>query len=203
MPSKFSGKRRFRRRRRRKMPIRKLIKKVINSSAEHKYNTESEDFTSLTVSTPHIDVLSVVSQGAAVQDRIGLIVTPARLRVRYNIQLNDSNAEASVRVFIIQSMEKNNPSNLPDTFTLMPTLRDAEFSYRILYDRSHEFSLGIHQDIRQEVSIPGKRMADVRWGSTTSTDFNKGAIFIHFVTDNTIADTIQGGWHSHFYYTDV
>ncbi len=204
MPYKYKSK--FKRRnksyRRRKMPIVKLIQRVINSNTEHKYNSTNSDNTVLTGIAPFDIILNGIPQGTDVAERAGLIVNSSRLSLRYRIQLTNSNAEYVVRVYVIQSMSDVDPIQMPGVDDLMPTLRDAKNSYRILYDRTHELSLGIHQDMRVNVKVPGKRMIDCRFDDSSLLDFTKGKIKLHFVTDNDTAGDILVGSFSHFYFTD-
>lgn len=190
------------RRKRRKLPLVKLIKKVIDSNAEHLYNTATGVTITLSTGLPFIGSLAGIQQGTDVDDRSGIIVKPTRLRMRYRLTLVAPGIVASVRVYIIQNMTDVDPLGLPDTDDLMPTLKQAKNAYRILYDRTHELSLGIHQDLRQEVYIKGSKMIELRFDGASANDFTRGDIHFNFVTDHPEINEIEASFQSHLYFTD-
>ncbi len=202
MPSRFNRRKRRPRRRRRKMPIVKLIKKVIQSSSEHKYVTVNFETTSVTGVNPVFQPLNIVAQGTNVSNRIGIIVKGSRLKVRFGIEQADSGASSSVRVYLIQSMTDDDPSAMPSIAGLMPPLQDSNVSYRILYDRTFQFGLGLNRNVFRTINISRKKMIDIRWGSTTSDDFTKGKINLHVATNNQTVDEISWQHIARFYYTD-
>jgi len=85
---------------------------------------------------------------------------------------------------------------------IFPALEEANVNYRVLYDRTHELSLGVSQDFFKMVSISGKRFIEVKFdGSTGGTD--KGIIQIYFATDNTQANGISVDFKGRSLFTDI
>ncbi len=203
MPSRFNRRKRRSGRRKRKMPIVKLIKRVIHSTAEHKYVNSSFDTTSVTESAP-IDIpLTTIVEGSAFDRRDGLIVTPSRLKIRFGIFNSDGAVASSIRVYVIQSMDNTDPSAMPDVELFMPPLQNANFAYRILYDRTFQLGLGLNRNIFRNINIRGKKMSKLRWGSTAGDDLTEGRIRLHVVTNSTLADDIAWTSVHRLYFTDV
>ncbi len=204
MPSRFHRrKRRSNGRRRRKMPIVKLIKKVLQSTAEHKYVNSSFETTSVVETTP-IDIpLSTIVEGSAFDRRDGLIVTPSRLKIRFGIFNSDGAVASSVRVYVIQSMAADDPAAMPDVDLFMPPLQNSNFAYRILYDKTFQMGLGLNRNIFRNINISGKKMTKLRWGSTSGDDLTEGRIRLHVVTNSTLADDVAWNSVHRLYFTDV
>lgn len=187
---------------RRKMPIVKLIKKVIQSSAEHKYNDQAGVQTSLLEPSPFIQSLANIGEGASNNNRIGNNITPSSIRIRYNVQLLNSSSAYSVRVYVVQSLSDGTPQDLPNITELWPPLEVSKINYRILYDKTHQMSLGVNENLYRDIRISGKRIIDISFDGT-SGGTNKGSINIHFETDNVVADEVSVSYFSRLYFTDL
>jgi len=202
MPSRFHRRKR-RPARRRKMPIVKLIKKVIQNSAEHKFVDSSFSTGSVEFVSPVKVILNTITETAGFNGRTGIIVKPSRLKIRFGIKNADGAVASSVRVYVIQSMDNTDPSAMPIMSVLMPPLKDSNFAYRILYDRTWQFGLGLNRNVFKTIIIPGKKMIDCRWGSTSGTDLTEGRLNIHVVTNSTVASDVSYEHVARFYYTDI
>lgn len=200
MPSRF--RRKFKRRRKRKMPIVKLIKKVIQNQAEHKYNDQAGTQVSLVEPNPFLVNLANIGEGTSNNNRIGNNIKVASIRIRYNLQLLNSSSAYSVRVYVYQSLSDGTPQDLPNVTELWPPLEVSKINYRILYDRTHQMSLGVNENLYRDIRIKGKRIIDISFDGT-SGGTNKGQIFIHFETDNVTADELSVGLFSRLYFTDL
>lgn len=199
-PRKF--RRKHIRRRKRRMPIVKLIKKVITSQAEHKYFDQTGNSTSLEESLPFVLQLNQVFQGTQFKDRLGVVVNPTRLKVRYQIVLDDAGIDTQVRVYVIQDLQQLNPDSMPSVLGFMPPLTESLRTYRILYDRTHELSLGVLQNHTFKINIKGPKMINTHWSDNVSTNIIKGRIRLFFVTKNTEINKVSVSFVSRFYFTD-
>lgn len=202
MPSRFHRRKR-RRTRRRKMPIVKLIKKVIHSSAEHKFNDFAFNATNVQDIAPVVtNGITDILQSVGIDDRIGLRVTPSRLKVRFGIQDNDSGGAINVRVYIVQNLASQNPNNMPVVGDLFPPLLAANNRYRVLYDKTFQFGLGLNRRIFREFNISGRKLAQMYWSSSAGNALELGRINLHVETNNTVFDDVSFQLVTRLYYTD-
>ncbi len=198
---------RFRRKtvsRNRRPSVVKLIKKVIKQQAEHKYQNTVGGSINITDSIAFQAPLNAVSSGSSAENRIGDDLTITHINLRYNIFLADANTKNLVRVYIIQSLNDDAPLLLPGTpVALMPNLPDAVNNYRILYDKTHQMSLGINVNILRMVRLSGKKMIKTEFRDVGLMDFTKGRIDIHFITDNETTDNVSLSFQARMVFTDV
>ncbi len=201
MARRFRRKKRFRRRRR-KMPIVKLIKKVIQSQAEHKFRDLITPPISVTFTTPRTFIMNGLPEGTGTNARIGFAVKSSMLKIRYHIFSANSGVIANVRVYVIQNTTLNDPAVLPDVFGLFPRLEDSIVKYKVLYDRTHQISLGINEDIF--VNKTFRRFpVSLKWDGPSNNDIVTGKIDLHVVSDALIADDITFGQTFRHTYTDI
>lgn len=198
----FRRRKRFKRRRKRRMPIVKLIKKVIQSSAEHKYHDQAALTVSLLEPNPFIINLQNIAEGTTNNQRVGNNIKIASVRIRYNITLLNSSSSYNVRVYVVQSMADGTPQDLPNVLELWPPLEVSKINYRILYDRTHQVSLGINENLFRDIRISGKKFIMVNFDGTSGGTL-KGAFNIHFETDNQAANELGVSFESRTYFTDI
>ncbi len=197
-PRRFRNKRRHKRR---KMPIVKLIKKVIKSSAEHKFKSLLGSTASLVESTAFSTILTNVAQGTARNERIGNNISLAKLRIRYSFNLLSAGAVNTCRMYVFQQIDEGLPEDLPGVFDLWPPLDKALHRYRILADKTFEMGLGVHQELVREITIPGSKLVDASYQGSGSELL--GVIRLQFETSNNTADTVSVNFDSRLYWTDV
>ncbi len=202
MPHKSFKSRRGRRRSRR-MPIVKLIKKVIKQSAEHKHDDFQVNTTSLVGSSDFTVGMNIIGTGASVHQRIGNDINVSHVKIRYDIFCSDANAALNVRVYAIQFMDADQPLALPAVGELFPTLDDSKQAYRILYDRTHEFALGIHRNVFTSVRISGKKLIELKFEDTMGTTPLQGNLFLVFTTNNADSDILSVVVNGRTTFTDV
>ncbi len=196
--------RKFKRRRKRRMPIVKLIKKVILSTAEHKYRLTNANSTNLEFSNPMVATLNTCPGGDSVEARVGNDLIMSHINVRYGLILTDSNFNATVRVYVIQFMSQAGPQQLPSRpIGLMPNQTEAVNLYRILYDRTHQLSLGVNLNLIRKFSIPGRKLKKADFFDNGLDQFSTGEIRIFFVTDNETGNTIESQYVSRMVFTDT
>ncbi len=203
MAKDFRRKKTFKRRRSRRMPLVKLIKKVIISTAEKKYLPFVAMTTNLIAGTPFSGVLNIISGGSGIRDRVGNDILPNKIVLRYNMTLESSSTNALVRVYIIQALEQDDPQDLPGVQFLMPPLADALNPYRILYDRTHQLGLGVNEILVRQIHVKGSKMSAVKYFDNIGGNFTEGRITIHFVTSNLVPDNVTAQFDSRFHYTDL
>ncbi len=202
MARRFRRKKRFRRRRR-KMPIVKLIKKVMLSQAEHKFKQQITVTTSVTDVAPIGVILNEVSEGATVDGRVGFVCKSSSIKIRYHLVTSTSAVIAVVRVYIIQNTTNDNAQNLPDIGELFPTIVNSEVKYNILYDRTHQMSLGIAENIYVNLKLRKFPTNPLKFDSPFGNDFVQGKIVLHVVTDNKIAGDVNFDQHIRHTWTDL
>ncbi len=199
MPIRKFRKRRFRRKRR--MPLRRLIKKVIVQQAEKKFHNLLVTNTDLTTSTSTTNSLSQVPEGTGVGQHIGDNIDVTRLRFRFQIRvITGAQSPNAVRVMLFQELSNQPVVSLPVRMEdLWPTLNISLNPYRVLYDRTFDMGLGIHSDVVVDTTI--KRMQKQITFSTGLTN-TMGEIFVRVITDNTVADALEFFSSSRLYFTD-
>ncbi len=198
----FRQRKRFTKRKftKRRAPIVKLIKRVIQSQAEHKYRDDSAQQTSL-VASPFETFLNNIAQGAGRGARIGNDIKPSMLHLRFSIELLIAGEINNVRVYLYQNLEAAKPLQLPTIGTLWPPYEVALSRYKILYDKTFEMSLGVNQNIFRNIRIPGSKMRTIEFEGTGSS--LAGTLHIVFVTNNVTIDAVSVEYESRLYYTDV
>ncbi len=190
--------------RKRRPSVVKLIKKVIKQQAEHKFQNITGGSASLTDIAPFVGALNAVANGNTAETRIGDDINVTHINLRYNLFLDDANTKNLVRVYVIQSLNDDPPLALPDTpVALMPNLPDAINNYRILYDKTHQMSLGINVDIIRMIRLNGRKMIKTEFRDVGLLDFTKGRIDIHFITNNIVTNNIQMSFQARMVFTDV
>ncbi len=201
MPRFRNRKFKSRRTRRKKMPIVKLIKKVIKNEAEHKYHILSDITSSVVEANPLILDVTNIGAGTDVNSRIGVSVNFSRVKIRFTLRSDANTNFFLARVYLVQSFESIDPVALPNVEELFPPLTQSLTSYKILYDRTFQFGLGINQIISREISF-GRGLHEGKWSTTSGQSQVKGNIVFHVVTDNTVADALNTAMESRVYYTD-
>ncbi len=196
-------KRKFRRRkgRRKKMPIVRLIKKVIQNEAEHKFHIFSDITESVVKANPLILDVTNIGAGTDVNTRIGISVNFTKVKIRFTLRSDINNRAYLARVYLIQSLESEDPTALPNVEELFPPINQSLSSYKILYDRTFQFGLGINQLVSREISY-SRHLQEGKWASTGGQSQVKGNIVFHVVTDNETADALNTAMESRVYYTD-
>ncbi len=197
----FRRKTRFKRRRR--MPIVKLIKKVIKSQAEHKHDDFSVNTTDLLAISPFTVGMNIIATGTSVHNRIGNDISVSNVKFRYELSLLDASETFSVRVYAIQFMDDNEPLNLPDIGDLFPTLDDSKQAYRILYDRTHQFGLGVNQNLFRTIRISGKKLIRLKYEDGGGTTPLQGNLFLVFATNNILTGKMSVQVNGRTTFTDV
>ncbi len=188
-------------RRKKKMPLRKLIKKVIISQAEKKFHDLDLVEASLVAASPSTSSLCQIPQGNLVGERIGDSCDLTRLRVRFNLKVIGTNqTPESIRVMVFQQLSEGLIVGIP-TFIedLWPTFNVAIFPYKVLYDRVFDMGLGINSDLVRSISLKNFKK---RLSFKDTNDPIMGEIFIRFITDNDTADQLQMRTQTRLYYTD-
>lgn len=181
----------------------KLIKKVIKQQAEHKYSNVTANGT-ITNAVPLEVPLNAIEAGNSAERRIGNDINISHINLRYALFLDDINTKIMVRVYVIQSLNDVDPTNLPsEIIDLMPNLPDSVNNYRILYDKTHQMTLGINANFVRMVRLSGKKMIKTEFRDTGLFDFTKGKIAIHFITDNSTALNVVMGLAARMVFTDV
>lgn len=182
--------RRYRPRYKRKKQFKKAVARVLYSLAEHKWIQGLASATSLTTLTPLESTMNLIFPGNPESGRIGTKMTMLNLAFRYQIHIDPNLAQTlNVRVYIIESLEELDPANLPASpLGLFPTLTQSNSRYKVWYDRSHDMSPNVHEDI-----VVSKRVAlkkhQIRMDGLTNT-FLRGKLRIFFVTDNSTANAV-------------
>ncbi len=202
MPRRIRRTRRGRHRGRR-MPIVKLIKKVIKQSAEHKHDDFNVNTTDLVAVAPFSVGMNIIGTGDSVHGRIGNNISVSHVKFRYELNLIDANDAFSVRAYVIQFMDPDIPLDLPGIGDLFPTLDDSKQAYRILYDRTHEFALGIHRNTFTSVRISGKKLIELKFEDTNGTTPLMGNLFLQFVTNNIETNKMSVQVNGRTTFTDV
>jgi len=194
-------KRRFKRRRR--MPIVKLIKKVIKAQAEHKHIEFDVQETSLVAVSPFTVGMNIIGTGTTVHSRIGNDINVSSVKFRYELFLLDASETFSVRVYAIQFLDDILPETLPNVGELFPTLDDAKHPYRILYDRTHQFGLGVNQNIFRTVKIKGRKLIELKYEDGAGTTPLQGNLFLTFVTNNILGSMMSVQVHGRTTFIDL
>lgn len=183
-------KRRYRPRYRKKKQFKKAVAKVLYSLAEHKWIQGNASSTSLTFLLPLASTMNLIFPGNPESGRIGAKMTMLSLALRYQI-IKDPNlgGAINVRCYVVESLEENDPANLPGSpIGLFPTLSQSNSRYKVWYDRCHDMSSNVNENIVVKKRIPLKKH-QIRMDGLTNT-FLRGKLVIFFVTDNTIANNI-------------
>ncbi len=197
-------KKRFNRKRRKrgkKMPIVRLIRKVIKSEAEHKYHSFNDTESNITAALPYTADVTNIGNGTDVNTRIGNIVDFEKVRIRYTLRSSINTNAYVARVYLIQSYAETDPVNLPSIEDLFPTLADSQFRYKVLYDRTFQFGLGINQVIVRDINVK-KRLLPGKWASNSGQTQVMGNIVLHILTDNAELDALNSVVDSRVYFLD-
>lgn len=203
MARRFRRKRKTRRGRRKRGPMVKLIKKVIQSQAEHKYIQFITADTSIVVSGNDQFRLTPVAEGTSRDDRIGNNIKVSAIKGRFHIRTADSGVINNVRVYIIQNSTDLVPSDLPGIGDLFPLINEAGLSYKILYDRTFQMSLGIRENAYVNYFISGRKLSMVKFEGAIASTFDKGEVIMFVVSDSIVADDITFSAVHRCMYTDL
>ncbi len=187
----------------RRMPIVKLIKKVIKQSAEHKHDDFSVDTTDLVAVSDFTVGMNIIGAGVSVHERIGNDINVSHVKFRYELNLLDANEAFSVRAYVIQFMDPDIPLVLPNIGGLFPTLDDSKQAYRILYDRTHQFGLGINRNTFTNVRISGKKLIELKFEDNNGTTPLMGNLLLTFTTNNILAGKMSVQVEGRTTFTDV
>ncbi len=188
-------------RKRKPMNLRRIIKQVIVRQSEKKYNNISGQELNIIAGSPSIHAMNDIAVGDSFNQRIGDKLEPTLLHIKFKLQAIAQGDAFSVRCYIIQNTILDNPAQLPDTvLKLMPTLRDSEVPYKVLYDRVFDLSLGVNGDLNRDIKIrPNLMMATNTYTGPTHTT---GLIRMFFISDNTMTNACQMDFDARFRYTD-
>ncbi len=197
-------KKRFRRRRRhkRKMPIVKLIKKVIQSQAEHKYKNFNVPATGIDSSGNLAISLFSITQGIDRDERIGNDVKFASLKIRYRVDLLDSSDTLNCRIHLVQNVDNTSPSNLPEVGELFPKLNESVVKYRVLFDKTHQLSLGINESIYRNLTIR-KFPVKTKYTNPVGNSFDTGDVFMRVYSDDPTAGNLVFSMDYRITWTDI
>ncbi len=209
---RFRRRRPFRRRRfgrpmyrRRFSRFTRAVKGIIYNTAENKYHNSSGDLANLVAgSSPFAFDTTLISQGTNKNTRVGTVIKPSNMLLKYKLELNDTSVRANARVFIVQNSVDAVPLNLPANPTqLFPTIEAAEVPYKVLHDKTYDMSLGRNQNRVVNVYLPRRRMRRIKWQGSASTPYRQGDIQIYVCTDNTTANALSFTYDSRIRYSDA
>ncbi len=189
------------RRRRKKMPIVKLIKRVIKNESEHKYHTVQDTEPSITDSSPWLVDISNIGNGTDENTRIGNNVDFSKVRLRFALRSSTNSNTMMVRVYIIQSTTDADPNNLPNTNGLFPPLRTSLVRYKVLFDKTYQYGLGINQSIIRDVNVK-RGLLPGKWATSSGDSHTMGRILFHVQTDNNNANDLNATLDSRLYFID-
>lgn len=112
------------------------------------------------------------------------------MSLRYQI-IRDPNlgGPVSVRCFVIESLDENDPDALPGIpVALFPTLSQSNSRYKVWYDRCHDMSSNVHENVNVFKRINLKKH-QIRMDGISNV-FLKGKLVVYFVTDNPTTNAI-------------
>ncbi len=175
--------------RRKKMPIVRLIKKVIQNQAEHKYTNFLHQSIGIVDVAPFAVTLLDILEGTSINERVGLSIQVARIHLRYKVITANTNIRINVRVYVIQNHTDKDPAALPAIEAIFPTLQEAKVRYSVLYDRTHQMALGINQVIYKDIKLKAFKLKEIRYDGPGAS-FDIGNIKIHFLTDAVSAEDV-------------
>lgn len=198
-PRKKNGRNR---RRPRRNTFEQKVKKVMNKMAEKNFNDQQMIRNNVT------DVLEQqsftnIQAGTGNTDRIGNKIALRKFKVRYVLTLNNSSAFSLTRVFILQWLEDVQPANVPTVFQLMPTYEAAIRKYKVLYDETHQLSLGVNENLIRQFDISAKQFSPIEWSDSTGNSVISGNIEMYVISTNATTDAVDFLASTRLYWTDI
>jgi len=130
------------------------------------------------------DYLSGLTTGTGFTDRSGDVVMPTYWKIKFNIVSNPSAPQTSVRTIFFQDMSNTGTSPvITEILTtsgtsagiVSPFVFQNVSRFRILYDRTHNFSIGANENVYFDVNIPRKRLKLIHYA--TGVTGLKGALY--------------------------
>ncbi len=182
------------------MPIRKLVRKIIKQESEHKIHSTSGAILNLSQSNFFATTLTNIGGGTDRNTRIGNDVELQRLSLRFTMTASSSGFSGLMRVYVIQNVSDDDPQLIPDVEGLMPSLYQSKVPYKVLFDKTYQFGLGINEIIIRNIRV--KIPLNGSWFDSSGSSYTKGKVSIHFVANNPGPDQLEGGYTSKVYYTD-
>lgn len=185
--------------------VKQYVQKAISYDAENKlYNGGSSIVSGVSVGyNGTISLLSNVAQGTTLNTRIGMVIKPKYLDLRWQSIAYSASANnvspTHLRVIVLQTRHSAATAVVPTPGEVLETVGNSFFTcsayndvtkstgqYRILSDKVHNMDNGRGQQATDRILIPGKRMNNIHYVGGNGTDVSHGNIYILYGSD--IAD---------------
>lgn len=162
-----------------------------------------------------ITKLSDVSQTVGSADRIGLEIQPVYLNLRYQI-VHDGTVTASIaRIMLIMDTQTQQGAASPTMSEIFrttygsgyycnsPMSHKSEGRFKVLYQRLHNLNTVSERShyVNKTVNLRSSRNK-IRFGSSTSTDVSKNAIYLVVCSDQLTYIPVFTDWSYEFAWID-
>lgn len=193
-----------------------IVKKELRKNIDWKYTDNSAVVTNISSTGTITSLLANLIRGDAGKDNFGgNIVTPQAITIRYF--WTSQQTYNAVRFMVFQWFDSGTPavtgvieSNATTTGTLSPVLITNKQFIKVLYDETHVIAptaggdatpIGYGASPAIKIYIPGKRLKQVRYNSTTNV-VQDGNLFCLAISDDSLPNYPQVSWYSRVTFSD-
>lgn len=193
-----------------------IVKKELRKNIDWKYTDNSAVVTNVSSTGTITSLLANLIRGDAGKDNFGgNIVTPQAITIRYF--WTSQQTYNAVRFMVFQWFDSGTPavtgvieSNATTTGTLSPVLITNKQFIKVLYDETHVIAptaggdttpIGYGASPAIKIYIPGKRLKQVRYNSTTNV-VQDGNLFCLAISDDSLPNYPQVSWYSRVTFSD-
>lgn len=193
-----------------------IVRKELRKKTDWKYSDLNSNSTNVTTTGAVISLFSNLIRGdLGINNFDGNIIKPQAITFKYFIHTNT--VRNAVRVMLFQWFDSANPvlagilqNAGAITATLSPILITNKPYIKVLYDRTHQLAptAGGDTTVTGEgvtdpvtVYIPGKRLKEVRYNSSTNT-VQTGNLFLLIVSDDAVSPSPQINYYSRVTFSD-
>lgn len=196
--------------------VKKYVKKAIATDIENKYITVTNSFASGvadTNNTGSVNLISNIAQGVTLNTRVGMVVRPNYLKLKYAGTAHSSSANnvdpTLVRVIAFQTRQSDLATVVPTTANVLENvgtgagpispMNDIALSagqYKILHDQTHRVDNGVGQTYFGKMLIPASKLNNIHFNGSAGTNVAQGAIYLLVISDLATANapSLMYGW---------